>query len=286
MKHLLPLFVLITLACLSASAQHKILYVSGSKTLKVGTISSYPVNLESGQAAYIENTAGKIIRVSGPVKLKKTDLESRFSKEVGLSQTYFAYVLKKMTTKHDDAQHSFGGVTRGEGPILNEWPINGQMILDDSIRFSWRNREGVQTYFVNVMDDDENIVLKLSVSDTFFTLHHPNLVLGSGRTYAWFVADQLYGEEGKTHFFLPSADSAQAVKSDFAQLSSILMPQTPMGMYQNTVENELAVIGFCLNHDLYQEAMGRLSYLRHVANDANLVALIEKEILAGNSDGH
>ncbi|MBI1305818.1 MAG: hypothetical protein GC181_04295 [Bacteroidetes bacterium] len=219
LRIILPILSFLFFTTYHVSAQtsdHKVVYYaqkSGTSQLKTNQNLKYPVTLPAAATLYLQkNSEGKIIVIKGPIKLTKKLVDQKFEEEVGMSSTYFKYVLKKMSHHEEDAQHSFGGVSRGEEFLKGIFPINRTQLIFDSIHFCWYSQPGLQHYYFNLLDERGNTVFKISTPDTCFTLYHEFMSLPKDAEYSWFISDAQFGDGLVQKFYLSDKDSSKVFR--------------------------------------------------------------------------
>jgi hypothetical protein len=239
-------------AVFGQSQPHKVLYCSQSN-IQTGIELKYPINLTKGSVLYLENKNHKIIALNGPNSFSRKDAEKLYAYESGLSKNYFSYVLKKMTANDAAAQNSFGGVSRGQGYLSAVNPLPGETIVDDTIRFVWKSKPLTSGYFFNLVDAEENILLKIRVMDTSFTLYWDFLHHEKDQTYGWYVSEISNDMVDPNQFYLADSDSISSLQSEEKLLLSA---------QDTTGHKYIQLIDFYMSNNLFQQAEGARNELK------------------------
>ncbi len=256
---LLGLFFWATICLSNVYAQteaHKIAYTTSASAARnpavIGEKLNYPYHVQGGVSIYVENSQGKIILINGPQNLTAKDVDYMFNHKVGLSKAYFSYVVSKMTKSNTESQNSFGGVSRGQDYLSAISPIPGETIIDDTFLFIWRSKPYTSAYYFNLTDDEENILLKLKLSDTTLTIYWEFLGLDPGNRFKWFVSELPYGTESSNSIFVPTSDSIERLESKEATL---LSNQDSSGYYL------IELSDFYIEQQLFAKALKSLQAL-------------------------
>lgn len=278
------LMVIVTffMPVLSAKSQtttpHKVVYISSvgnsQKLYKMGEVVKYPLKVSANALYYVQNKNEKIILIKGPKSLSQNEIEKLFSYEKGISQTYFSYVLKKMTAHNEVAQNSFGGVSRNDGFLQAISPKTGENILTDTIRFAWTSKPNINAYYFNITDSDGDVIFKTKVTDTFFVLFHEYNLLNDEGKYGWFVSELPYGANTIHTFTIASKDS---IKVFLTEEKRLLAADT-------SAENTLNLIGFYMSQKAYDRLEKILPRLEKQVLYENMIADIKKWLLLLNDD--
>ncbi len=182
------------------------------------------------------------------------DLSSKCLKdEKRMGFEHWKYVYENLL-KHEKEiplEGTIGGVYRALGDELMIYPINGSVIVKNSILFSWQKSDKVKSYFFSIRGEDQNEIITLELSDTCIVFHDTNSLFAKGETYNWTVQiemSELESFEPNTFTFkIPNRDWVVKFNNDLALYKKDLLfkPQ----------ENEYLLGVFYEKYGLYMNAL-------------------------------
>jgi hypothetical protein len=149
--------------------------------------------------------------------------------EGNITNAYFSYVWKKFNYQKEKDPDKMpmsviGGVRRAEDTWML-WPLNGSSIDGATIVFEWE--ESAPEYFFQIIDEEDNVVLKILTKETSLELFPFESGFEDGKSYSWLVSPtSSIGNLDKYSFMIPDKAWWDTYKKEKEELETQLREQT------------------------------------------------------------
>ncbi|MCX6250189.1 MAG: hypothetical protein NTX61_05495 [Bacteroidetes bacterium] len=230
------------------------------------------VSLETSAQLIMFDSTGKPVVLDQKGNYSFRQLQTKCAEsDNSITAKYFHFIWSCMyEEKKKNRNTPNASVTREEN-LLMIFPIDGSLIIADSVTFLWNRRPGITEYYITILDPSGKTITASTVTDTIFTWFPETGKLVSGKMYHWSVSVDRYPPVDPVRYSFSLAGNTQK-KSYSAELNKFrkLLNYTP-------AINSLLLAGFYEQKNLFGEAYNSYhkalvaspgdSVIRKVVND-------------------